>query len=279
MHRKTSFIKIIAILAALSLWLSACNFPNILRAPSSSAPKATSTLGSSSLVNPGTPAASEAPAETAAPATTEAPATIEAPAATEAPAVTEAPANGALPTEMAITVAPPTQAAPGGQPPKATQAVVYPTYTTSEQPPQKPQPTAAGPQQVNFFLIGMNDNGKSGRKVGCGDSAIAVAAQVAPGKGVLKAALEQLLSIHDQYYGQSGLYNALYQSNLHLDKVEVVQGHAYIWLSGSLKSGGTCDDPRIKAQIAETALQFPNVHVVSIIVNGRDLQSLLSGRG
>ena len=53
---------------------------------------------------------------------------------------------------------------------------------------------------------------RAGIPVGCGDSAVPVMVEIPPTQAVLKAALESLLSVRDQQYGQSGLYNALYQS-------------------------------------------------------------------
>ncbi len=57
------------------------------------------------------------------------------------------------------------------------------------------------------------DNGVSGTKFGCDDSLVAVEVPIAPTVGVLRAALNQLLSLKSSYYGQSGLYTALYQSD------------------------------------------------------------------
>jgi spore germination protein GerM len=93
---------------------------------------------------------------------------------------------------------------------------------------------------------------------------------------VLKAAVESLLSLKMQYYGQSGLYNALYQSELRLDGVNIKDGVAIINLSGSLQIGGECDSPRVEAQIQQTALQFTTVKDVSVRINGRTLQDVLS---
>ena len=78
-------------------------------------------------------------------------------------------------------------------------------------------------------------------------------------EGVLRAALEKLLSMRDQYFGKSGLYNALYQSNLIVDAVRIENGKATIELSGTLLQGGECDSPRIQAQLEQTALQFSTV--------------------
>jgi hypothetical protein len=52
----------------------------------------------------------------------------------------------------------------------------------------------------------LEDGGQAGQEVGCGDSAVPVQVVVPHTQGVLRAALEALLSIQDQYYGESGLY-------------------------------------------------------------------------
>ena len=39
---------------------------------------------------------------------------------------------------------------------------------------------------------------------------------------------------------------------------------------------GECDDPRVEAQINQTALQFSTVKDVSVFVNGQALQDALS---
>jgi hypothetical protein len=98
-------------------------------------------------------------------------------------------------------------------------------------------------------------------------------------EGVLRAALSELLSIDEQYYGQSGLYNALYQSDLQVEDVAIESGTAVIELSGSLMLAGECDNPRVKAQIEETALQFSTVQAVSVFLNGEPLEDVLSLQG
>jgi hypothetical protein len=83
---------------------------------------------------------------------------------------------------------------------------------------------------------------------------------------VLKAALVALLSIKNQNYGQSGLYNALYQSALQVDSVSIAGGKASVYLTGTLKMGGECDNPRVQAQLEQTVLQFPTVTEAAIFV-------------
>ena len=150
--------------------------------------------------------------------------------------------------------------------------------------PTLPAPTGAnpdpvntaGPQMVKIFLIGEGDNGQGGDLVGCGDSAIPVFVQIAPTQGVLRAALEKLLSIKDQFYGQSGLYNALYQSNLQVQSVTIHNGVANVQLTGTMQLSGECDNPRVQAQIMDTILQFPTVTSADVFINGKTLQEALS---
>ena len=80
-------------------------------------------------------------------------------------------------------------------------------------------------------------------------------------------------------FGQSGLYNALYLSELQIASVEVVESEAIIRLTGSLVYDGECDIPRIEAQLTQIALQFDTIDSVSIYVNDTSLTELLDLRG
>jgi spore germination protein GerM len=183
-------------------------------------------------------------------------------------------------TSASVTSAPPS-AVPSST---ATTGSAAPTATTKPaQPtavPPTAQPTSAGVSEVNIYLIAVGDNGASGPLVGCGDSVVAVKRQLsAPTRAPLRAALEQLLSLHDENYGQSGLRNALYGSNLAIDNVTIENEVAKIALSGTMSLAGECDDPRFKAQLEYTALQFSTVKSVEITVNDQPLDKLLGGQG
>jgi hypothetical protein len=132
---------------------------------------------------------------------------------------------------------------------------------------------------VKIFLVAVGDHGQAGKEIGCGDSVVPVQVPIPPTQGVLKAALVALLSLKQQYYGESGLYNALYQSDLHLDSAVLADGNALVHLSGTLTMGGECDTPRIQAQLEETALQFSTVHSVLIYINEQLLADILSLKG
>lgn len=154
----------------------------------------------------------------------------------------------------------------------STPAPIVPISPTSLQPPMV--------DQINIFLISLQDNGRRGPVVGCGDSVVAVPRRISPTVAPLRAALEELLSIKTQIVDTSGLYNSLYQSDLRLDNVLIdTNGKAIVNLSGTIRLGGTCDTPRFEAQLKQTVLQFPTVKESSIFINSRPLEQIVSERG
>ena len=161
--------------------------------------------------------------------------------------------------------------------------LVIPTATQVQQVPPTstmhatiPPSATAADQTVKIVLIELEGNGQSGPLVGCGDSAIPINVTIPRTQGVLRAALEKLFSAKQQFYGESGYYNALYQSDLEVAAVRIEQGKATINLTGTLMLGGTCDAPRIEAQIEQTALQFSTVSEVAVFVNDVPLEEVLS---
>lgn len=133
-------------------------------------------------------------------------------------------------------------------------------------------------RQTFIYLIAVGDNGRSGTKIGCDDSLVPVTVNIGNTSAVLTETLRYMLSLRDQYYGQSGLYNALYNSRLTVDRVTIQNGLASIYLSGQLSLAGVCDNPRVDAQIRYIALQFRTVTSVAIYLNGQPLQNFLSGQ-
>ena len=156
--------------------------------------------------------------------------------------------------------------------PTATQTA--PTSTVAAPPTS----TTAAERNVKIVLIALEDNGQSGMLVGCGDSAIPINVTIPRTQAVLRAALEKLFSAKQQFYGESGYYNALYQSDLQVEKVTIEQRKATIHLTGTIMLGGTCDAPRVEAQIEQTALQFSTVSDVAVFVNDVPLEDVLSTR-
>ncbi|MCZ7671823.1 MAG: GerMN domain-containing protein [Chloroflexi bacterium] len=72
------------------------------------------------------------------------------------------------------------------------------------------------------------------------------------------------------------VYNVFYQSDLRIDGIDIEEGQALIALSGTLTLGSVYDNPRVLAQLEQTALQFATVSAVTTTVNGQPLESLLS---
>jgi hypothetical protein len=144
-------------------------------------------------------------------------------------------------------------------------------------PVEEVEEQAGGIDRVKIFMVALEDKGQSGPEIGCGDSLVAVDREVAPTKAPLTAAMNELLSVNDQYYGQSGFYNSLYQSDLQIENITIdEQGLASIYLTGTYTLGGVCDGPRFEAQLVETARQFSTVKEVSIFINGKPLKEILS---
>ena len=139
-------------------------------------------------------------------------------------------------------------------------------------------PTPPGPPsftRVQVPLIAMSTNGP----LGCGDTVVMVTRNVSATIAPLTAAVQQLLSIHDRFYGQSGLYDPLYNTNLAVQSVTINNGLAIIKLTGKLSLGGECDDPRVAAQFDALGHQFSSVQKVQVFINGTPLENLLGGKG
>lgn len=129
-----------------------------------------------------------------------------------------------------------------------------------------------------IFLVALEDGGQSGEEIGCGDSLIPVVVTFEPTIAPLTAVLEQLLEIDEEFYGQSGLYNALHQSDLIVEGIDIEDRTAIINLSGTFAISGVCDAPRVEAQLTQTALQYDTIDAVDISINGTPLEELLSGQ-
>jgi len=138
-------------------------------------------------------------------------------------------------------------------------------------------PTGTGlASQVKIYLVALEDQGQSGQEIGCGDSLVPVEVQVTPTRAPLTAALHALLAIKTETYGESGLYDSLYQSNLTVQSVAIVDRTAIIRLTGKVQLGGTCDNPRFAGQIEATALQFSTVDTAQVFINGQSMADVLS---
>ena len=170
-----------------------------------------------------------------------------------------------------------TGSAPGPTPSSSGSATTAPASTTSTEPgtpsstapPSSPAPTTS---PVTLYFIALNDNGASGPKVGCGDSAVGTSSAPQTFTDPVAGAMTELLSLHDPQLGQSGLDNTLWQSSLALDSVTRSGGIVTVALSGDFVQGGECDTPRIIAQLTLTAQAAAGSETVDITVNGVPLR-------
>lgn len=131
---------------------------------------------------------------------------------------------------------------------------------------------------VKISLVALEDNGKTGKAMGCGDSIVAVERKItvlATEHAPVENALLQLFSIKNQKDPVSGLYNALYQSNLKVESAEIGE-KAIIHLTGNYTLGGSCDTPRFEEQLKETVLQNSGAKEVEIFINDKPLKEALS---
>jgi hypothetical protein len=139
--------------------------------------------------------------------------------------------------------------------------------------PSNPKTDVPGRTLVKLAFIGLGRG-----DVGCGDRVVLVDRAVARTGAPLRAALEALLAEHQRQVTSDHLDNALAGASLHVDSLSIQSGTALIGLAGRLNLGGICDDPRVEAQLRDTALQFPSVSNVRITLNGAPLSEALSLR-
>ncbi len=197
----------------------------------------------------------------------------------DSPAITSTTTSNALAVNPAASPAVTAPTAPPLPPPLQNILVlggVAINVTAPTAPPLPPPPTAASVEKsrVKIFLVAPNDSGKSGPKIGCNDSLVAVERDIKPTQAVLTAALNELFAIKTQSYGQSGLITALYQSNLQLKSAQVVNWRMIVHLMGNYKLGGMCDTPRFKEQLSATVRQFPTTTNAAIFINDAPLESI-----
>jgi hypothetical protein len=161
--------------------------------------------------------------------------------------------------------------------------------TTPVEPVEEPAEEPVVFEDFYIALVALSDGeAKPEPTIGCGD-AIELVTQKAKPMGMeekVKTALEALFSIKESTYGESGLYNALYQSNLAVETVNTLNqglegGSVEVTLSGSIVSGGVCDDPRIEEQIMQTIeANTPEGTTILVYIDGKTLDEYfdLSGQ-
>jgi hypothetical protein len=150
-------------------------------------------------------------------------------------------------------------------------------FPRNQPTPETPTPTPV--TRIRVFFIAGGDNGKSGKLVGCKDSAIPIEWDIDPNKQPLVQALEQLFSFDQMFVGNPRLYHPIYALGLKLESAEIdAEGVAHVKLNGSGSIGGSCDQLRAQAQIEETILASPGVKSLDVTINGKPIGDFLAGK-
>lgn len=187
-----------------------------------------------------------------------------------------------------ITTMPPAAPAPVAEntpttPPPTEQTEVVatpPDAATVMTAPTAPTGVVSKTGRAKIFFVAVDDNGKAGKMIGCGDSIVGVENIIdPPGADPLVATLTTLFQVNDDYYGESGLYNSLYDSRLQVKKITAANGLYTVELGGTMSLGGSCDEPRFYSQIMETIQQFGEIKKAEVFINNKKLEDLVSGRG
>jgi len=160
------------------------------------------------------------------------------------------------------------------------------TPTATEEPTATPTATATAVPQAaapaNVLVKYLVHQGTGG-STGCGDSLVPVSTGFLPTGDIkedVKIALNSLFSTGSKYVGN--LYNPLYQSNLRVGKVEFRKstGELTIYLNGRFtKPKDECDKKLYRAQVWDTARQFPEVWRAYIWIGDLLLGDLLATGG
>ncbi|WP_242702120.1 GerMN domain-containing protein [Arthrobacter cavernae] len=226
------------------------------------------------------------PSPVAAPAPGTSPSPTAEAVPTPVPAPPVAPSGTGSPTGNSGATA--AQTAPGetgpgpgtGGPPSALPPGGLPGAGTSTAPAQPPAATPqrrAAPSGPAVYYVAIDDGGSSGVRFGCNDSLVAVRSGTAT-DDPLTTALGRLLDPANTTAQESGLYNALSGSALHFVSGYFSGTTVVVDLSGSLRPGGVCDNPRIEAQLTQTIVAATGASRAEIYIDGRTLAEVLSLR-
>ncbi|TLM73896.1 hypothetical protein FDW81_07855 [Pseudarthrobacter sp. NamB4] len=118
-----------------------------------------------------------------------------------------------------------------------------------------------------------------GVRFGCNDSLVGFAQESRAGEEPLAAAMAALLDAPQEAVLSSGgaaAYNALSGSRLKFLSGSFDGTTVTVYLAGVMRPGGTCDIPRMEAQLTQTALAAVGAIRAEIYVNGRTLTEAMT---
>ncbi len=168
----------------------------------------------------------------------------------------------------AINTVPPRPSDQSAIVPPATSVPEF-TISATFMPAPSSAPVSLAPTTLKLAMILDGDDGKNGKKIGCGDSLVFVEKQVPHTVATLTAAMTELLATKQSVVGSMSASNPLSRSTLSLVGATVApDGTATVKIQGTIAIAGVCESPRIEAQVEETALAVPGVTKVIVELNG-----------
>lgn len=255
---------------AIPLWLGGCT---------TSDSRSTTDAAEGSAVSQLTPAPALAAPE---PKAQQAPTPVTEPAAGGSPQV--APRGTSEPYQEPAPETPPPGSTPGASP-SATSSSPGPALPPEPSPTQGAALPAGNPpatiaqQSGTAYFVMLDDGGSGGVRFGCNDSLVSVPLAAPLAKEALQSALQALLpGSSGGGSAPDGLYNSLASSTLSFVSGYFDGSTVVVNLSGTVSPAGTCDIPRIEAQLTQTAVTAVGATRAEIYINGRRLAEVLSLR-
>ncbi|MGO2124464.1 GerMN domain-containing protein [Glutamicibacter arilaitensis] len=157
----------------------------------------------------------------------------------------------------------------------ANEKTAAPSASSTPATESSAEPTTAA---LTLFYVAVGDEGKSGPKIGCGDSLVSAETGPEEFTNQVEAAITALLADDKEELGGSGLRNALAGSDLSYASSVVDGDVVTVELNGTVSSGGTCDDPRIIGQLKYTAMTAAGTGEAEILVEGEKIEKVLSAK-
>jgi hypothetical protein len=135
--------------------------------------------------------------------------------------------------------------------------------------------SSSSSQEIKIYLVALAGTDVQGKTIGCDDKLVAVTKSVNIEKTPLETSIAELLAAKDT----EELKNYVKGIQLMLFQVTIAGGVGDVYLNGELTISGTCDIPRIREQLNETARQFSDLKKVNFYINTQPLEKYLNVAG
>jgi len=130
-------------------------------------------------------------------------------------------------------------------------------------------------QEIKIYFVALGESNQQGKIIGCNDKLVEVTKSLKVEKSPLESAITELLASTDS----DEVRNYVKGFQLMLFQVTIAGGVGDVYLNGELTINGTCDIPRIREQLYETAKQFTDLKKVNFYINTQPLEKYLDIAG